>query len=175
MTADDLQRTWEVQVVGKLRPVAAGLFREVTVVAHDRNVVSVRLSEGVPIEQARRRQNEVEAILSDLLDQTIRLEVVSPAAQGSAESPSTTGAPDTQAPPTPVPVPADAYATDRSIASAASPASGSPAAEPGAGSPVSDAPAAPPASGAASQEAKVQRILDRFPGSKVVRDDEATT
>ena len=175
MTADDLERTWEVQVVGKLRPVAAGLFRDVTVVAHDRNVVSVQLSEGVPIEQARRRQNEVEAILSDLLDQTVRLEVVPPAAQGSAESPSTTGVLDTQAPPSPAPVPADAYATDQSIAPAASPASGNPAAEPGAGSPVLDAPAAPPASGAASQEAKVQRIMDHFPGSKVVRDDEATT
>lgn len=169
--AQELQRMWEPQVVERLRPLAAGIFREARIVGHERNVVSVQLSEGVPIEQARRRQNEVEAILSDLLDQTVRLEVVPPAAEGSAEPPSGTGVPDTQAPPPPAPVPDDA----QPVASAESSASGSNAPEPVADSSSADAPTAPPASGDSSEEAKVQRILDRFPGSTVVRVDEGTT
>ena len=162
---------WEPQVVERLRPLAAGIFREARIVGHERNVVSVQLSEGVPIEQARRRQNEVEAILSDLLDQTVRLEVVPPAAGGSAEPPSGTGVPDTQAPPPPAPVPDDA----QPVASAESSASGSNAPEPVADSSSAETSTAAPASGASSEEAKVQRILDRFPGSTVVRVDEGTT
>ena len=133
MAADDLQRIWETQIVGRLRPVAAGMFRDAEVLAHDRNVVTVRLSEGVPVDQARRRSNEVEAILTELLDQTVRLEVsdtagaAGPVAAGVDETPAPTPAPTEQA-------------------------------------------AAPP-----SDDAKVQRIVERFPGSVVVRDDEGTT
>ena len=153
----DLQRMWEPQVVERLRPLAAGIFREARIVGHDRNVVSVQLSEGVPIEQARRRQNEVEAILSDLLDQTVRLEVVPPTAGGSAEPPSGTGVPDAQAPPSPAPVPPDAAQLAETP------------------SPTASAPPQEAVTSASSQEDKVQRIMDRFPGSVVVRDDESAT
>ncbi len=133
MTADELQRIWETQIAGRLRPVAAGMFRDAEVLAHDRNVVTVRLSEGVPVDQARRRSNEVEAILTEFLDQTVRLEVsdtagaIGPAEAGVDEAPVPPPAPTEQAP-------------------------------------------APP-----SDDAKVQRIVERFPGSVVVRDDEGTT
>lgn len=133
MTAEYLQRIWESHVVEKLRPVAKGLFRDVAVLAHERNVVTVRLSEGVPLTNAQRRSNEVEAILSALLDQTVRLEVSDEAA-GASNSAST---PSEEAP---------APATSPEAAASAS-----------------------------SPEAKVQRIVDRFPGSVVVRDDEGTT
>lgn len=148
---------WEPQVVERLRPLAAGIFREARIVGHDRNVVSVQLSEGVPIEQARRRQNEVEAILSDLLDQTVRLEVVPPTAGGSAEPPSGAGMPDAQAPPSPAPVPPDAAQLAETP------------------SPTASAPSQEAVTSASSQEDKVQRIMDRFPGSVVVRDDESAT
>ena len=174
-SAPELQRMWEPLVVEKLRPVAKGIFRDAVVQAHERNVVTVRLNEGVPLAPARRRSNEVEPILSDLLDQTVRLEVVASADQSSVELPSDTGVPEMQAPPSHAPAPDDAQSTDPSMASAESSVSGSTAAEPVADGSISDAPTAPPASGAASQEAKVQRILDRFPGSTVVRDDEGTT
>lgn len=124
MTAGDLQRIWETQIVAKLRPVAAGLFREAAVLAHERNVVTVRLGDGVPIAQARRRGNEVEPILSALLDQTVRLAV------------------------------ADAGGEPRPAASALSQEA---------------------VTSASSQEAKVQRIVDHFPGSVVVRDDESAS
>ena len=155
--AQDLQRMWEPQVVERLRPLAAGIFREARIVGHDRNVVSVQLSEGVPIEQARRRQNEVEAILSDLLDQTVRLEVVPPTAGGGAEPPSGAGVPDAQAPPSPAPVPPDAAQLAETP------------------SPTASAPSQEAVTSASSQEDKVQRIMDRFPGSVVVRDDESAT
>ena len=89
LTAEDLQRIWESQVVERLRPLAAGLFREAEVLARDHNVVTIRLSGGVPVEQARRRSNEAEAILSALLDQTVRLEVSDEAADGAGSSAST--------------------------------------------------------------------------------------
>ncbi len=136
MTADDIQRMWETQVVGKLRPVAAGLFRDATVLAHERNVVMIRLSEGVPLAQARRRTNEVQPILSALLDQEARIEVSD--AGGESSSTSKAGADDA---PSPSPSPA----------------------------PTEEAPAS------LSPEAKVQRIVERFPGSVVVRDDEGAT
>ena len=135
MGAQDLQRVWEPQVVERLRPVAAGVFREARVVGYERNVVSVELGEGVPIEQAQRRRNEVEAILSDLLDQTVRLEVSLPDGESSA----------------------------------------SPASEPSQDAAEGLAPSSQATAGATSEEAKVQRFLDRFPGSTVVRVDEGTT
>ncbi|WP_419916931.1 DNA polymerase III subunit gamma/tau [Candidatus Poriferisodalis sp.] len=138
MTAPELQRMWESLIVGKLRPVAAGLFRDATVLAHERNVVTVRLNEGVPLAQARRRGNEVEPILSELLDQTVRLEVSDPS---SAPGP----------PPGDVAQPAETAGPTPSVPSQES--------------------AAP----ASSQQDKVQRIVDRFPGSVVVRDDESAT
>ncbi len=171
MSATELQRMWEPLVVEKLRPVAKGIFRGAVVLARERNMVTVRLNEGVPLAQARRRQNEVEPVLSDLLDQTVRLEIAAPAEQDSAEPPSSAGVPDTQEPRPPAPVPDDAQPVDPSIAPAEAAAFGSPAAAPGTGSSGEAA----PASGALSEEAKVQRILDRFPGSTVIRDDEGTT
>ncbi len=138
MTAGDLQRMWESLIVGKLRPVAAGLFRDATVLAHERNVVTVRLNEGVPLAQARRRGNEVEPILSELLDQTVRLEVTDPS---SAPGP----------PPEDVAQPAETAG------------------------PTPSAPSQESAASASSQQDKVQRIVDRFPGSVVVRDDEGVT
>ena len=145
MSAAELQRMWEPLVVGKLRPVAAGLFRDATVLAHERNVVTVRLTEGVPLAQARRRSNEVEPILSELLDQTVRLEV------------SDAGG---------VPVPASAEPPQSAASTSTEDASSSAAQQTAAGGPTAST---------ASQEDKVQRIVDRFPGSVVVRDDEATT
>ncbi len=138
MTAGDLQRMWESLIVGKLRPVAAGLFRDATVLAHERNVVTVRLNEGVPLAQARRRGNEVEPILSELLDQTVRLEVTDPSSA-------------------PGPPPEDA----------AQPAETA--------GPTPSAPSQESAASASTQQDKVQRIVDRFPGSVVVRDDEGVT
>ena len=129
---------WESLIVGKLRPVAAGLFRDATVLPHERNVVTVRLNEGVPLAQARRRGNEVEPILSELLDQTVRLEVTDPSSA-------------------PGPPPEDA----------AQPAE--------AAGPTPSAPSQESAASASTQQDKVQRIVDRFPGSVVVRDDEGVT
>jgi len=143
MSAAELQRMWEPLVVGKLRPVAAGLFRDATVLAHERNVVTVRLTEGVPLAQARRRSNEVEPILSELLDQTVRLEV------------SDAGG---------VPVPASAEPPQSAASTSTEDASSSAAQQTAAGGPTAST---------ASQEDKVQRIVDRFPGSVVVRDDES--
>ncbi|MXX42644.1 MAG: DNA polymerase III subunit gamma/tau [Acidimicrobiales bacterium] len=143
MSAAELQRMWEPLVVGKLRPVAAGLFRDATVLAHERNVVTVRLTEGVPLAQARRRSNEVEPILSELLDQTVRLEV------------SDAGG---------VPVPASAEPPPSAASTSTEDASSSAAQQTAAGGPTAST---------ASQEDKVQRIVDRFPGSVVVRDDES--
>ncbi|MYA25969.1 MAG: DNA polymerase III subunit gamma/tau [Acidimicrobiales bacterium] len=143
MSAAELQRMWEPLVVGKLRPVAAGLFRDATVLAHERNVVTVRLTEGVPLAQARRRSNEVEPILSELLDRTVRLEV------------SDAGG---------VPVPASAEPPPSAASTSTEDASSSAAQQTAAGGPTAST---------ASQEDKVQRIVDRFPGSVVVRDDES--
>lgn len=134
MTAEDLRRIWESQVVERLRPLAAGLFREAEVLARDHNVVTIRLSDGVPVEQARRRSNEAEAVLSEMLDQTIRIEV-SDAVAGDASSSASTPSEEVAAP---------------------------------ASSPETAAPASSP-------EAKVQRIVEHFPGSTVVRDDESVT
>ncbi|WP_419863263.1 DNA polymerase III subunit gamma/tau [Candidatus Poriferisodalis sp.] len=149
MTAADLQRIWESQVVEKLRPVAKGLFRDAAVLTHERNVVTVRLSEGVPLANARRRSNEVDAILSALLDQSVRLEV-SDAAGEPSQSSTVTG----EAPPSPT-----------ESAGNVAPETTGPTAS------TASHDAAP----ASSPEAKVQRIVDRFPGSVVVRDDESAT
>ncbi len=149
-TAEDLQRVWETQIVGQLRPVAAGMFRNATVLAHERNVVTVRLSAGVPVAQARRRANEVQPILSNLLDSETRLEISD-----------LTGKPD-ETPnfgdetPTSVSDAADLAVTSLGETETASPSSASP-------------------SSASPQEAKVQRIVDRFPGAVVVQVDESTT
>ena len=190
MTAAELQRLWESQVVAKLRPVAAGVFRDVAVVACERNVVTVQLSEGVPLAQARRRSNEVEPILSALLDQTIRLEISDTAAAPSPRpmtadeappSPSTPAADDS--PSRTAPVGADSAAPAAHDADAAE---NTPVEEAAATADSSAAPALPqqqtaatgsaaaPAS-ASSHEAKVQRIVERFPGSVVVRADDITT
>ncbi len=151
MAAQDLQRIWESQVVERLRPRTAGLFRDAEVVAHDRNVFTIRLSVGVPVEQARRRSNETEAILSELLDQTIRIEI-SDAVTDDAK----TSAPEMgdEVPPSPPANTGASALADESSAPAPSPEAAAPASSP---------------------EAKVQRIVDRFPGSVVVRDDEGVT
>ena len=181
MTAAELQRLWDSQVVAKLRPVAAGVFREVAVVACERNVVTVQLSEGVPLAQARRRSNEVEPVLSALLDQTVRLEVSDTPAPPSP-GPMTAG----ETPPTPslsAPAGADSPAA---AAHGANPAASAPADAAAATADSSAVPAPPqqqtaaagPASApapASSHEAKVQRIVEHFPGSVVVRDNESAT
>lgn len=162
MTAEDLQRLWETQIVGKLRPVAAGLFRDATVLAHERNVVTVRLSEGVPLAQARRRTNEIQPILSALLDQEARLEV-SDAGGESSSAPNADGeAPISQHGPAEAVAPAEP--SDR--ASAAGAPTGGVAQQPDTASPIASA---------SSHEAKVQRIVEHFPGSVVVRDNESAT
>ncbi len=171
MTAPELQRLWESQVVEKLRPVAKGIFRDAVVLAHERNVVTIRLSEGVPVAQARRRTNEVQPILSALLDQEARLEV-----SDAAGEPSPVPKAGGEAPISP-PGPAE------SVAPAASPADPPSANAPTGGTspqsetvdPAASARAQGTASSDVSQEDKVQRIVDHFPGSVVVRDDEATT
>ena len=78
MELQELQRNWAQRVVTQLRPVAAGLFRGATIISHEHNVISVQIGQGVPIDQARRRSNEVEAVLSELLDQTVRIDVSEP-------------------------------------------------------------------------------------------------
>ena len=168
MTATDLQRIWETQIVERLRPVAAGLFREAQVLAHDRNVVTVRLSEGVPVDQAQRRCNEVEAILSEVLDQTVRLEV---SGSGNVAGPASTAHDDVPPPP---PAPA-APAAPAEVASPppsddAAPATSAPEEGIAQQSETGNATAS-----AVSQESKVRQIVDRFPGSVVVRVDEGTT
>ena len=134
MSAAELQRIWETQIVERLRPLAAGVFRDAEVLGLDRNVVTIRLSDGVPVDQARRRGNEAEAVLSELLDQTIRIELSDAV---TASSPAT--------PP------------------AASPASAEQAAAPQSATSASD------------PQDKVQRLVEHFPGSVVVRDGEGAT
>ena len=179
MTAQELQRMWESQIVEKLRPVAAGLFREAAVVAHERNVVTVRLSEGVPVAQARRRSNEVEPVLSALLDQTVRLEI-SDTAAAPGPAPAASGEPQT-APSAPADADASVPAAHDAGPTAGAPAGTAATADSGASPPPSTA-QQPAAAGAAhasgpalSDEIKVQRIVERFPGSVVVRADEAVT
>ena len=165
MTAADLQRIWETQIVERLRPVAAGLFREANVLAHDRNVVTVRLSEGVPVDQAQRRCNEVEAILSELLDQTVRLEV---SGSGNVVGPASTAHDEPPPPPPPPPAPAEVASPPPSHDTA--PAVSAPEEGIAQQSETGNATAS-----AVSQESKVRQIVDRFPGSVVVHVDEGTT
>ncbi|WP_420622313.1 DNA polymerase III subunit gamma/tau [Candidatus Poriferisodalis sp.] len=189
MTTADLQRIWETQIVERLRPVAAGLFREANVLAHDRNVVTVRLSEGVPVDQAQRRCNEVEAVLSEVLDQTVRLEV---SGSGNVAGPAST-AHDDAPPPPPVPTaPAEVASPPPShdAAPAASAPEGGTAQQSETGSASASAVSQESVSqesvsqesvsqetglSASSQESKVRQIVDRFPGSVVVHVDEGTT
>ena len=189
MTAAELQRLWESQIVAKLRPVAAGLFREATVLSHERNVVTVRLGEGVPIAQARRRGNEVEPILSTLLDQTVRLEVADAGGEPGQAEQANVGVPSALPPPADAPASASAsHGTDAAAPSPTAPVSGpsrdapTVSAAAGSGARPSDsahrpAPTMPQESrsSAVSQDAKVQRIVDHFPGSVVIRDDEGAT
>ncbi|WP_423916334.1 DNA polymerase III subunit gamma/tau [Candidatus Poriferisodalis sp.] len=184
MTAADLQRIWETQIVERLRPVAAGLFREAEVLAHDRNVVTVRLSEGVPLDQAQRRGNEAEAVLSEVLDQTIRLEV---SRSGNVAGPAST-AHDEAPPPPPAPVaPAEVAspAPFHDAAPAASAPEGGTAQQSETGSASASTVSQESVSqesvsqetglSASSRESKVRQIVDRFPGSVVVHVDEGTT
>ncbi len=157
MSASELQRMWEPLVVEKLRPVAKGIFRDAVVLAHERNVVTIRLSEGVPLAQARRRSNEVEPILSELLDRTARLEVSDTGGESGTASQT------------------DVAASTPAAAPPSEPAASAAEQQPDADSPAASTPSPEAATSAVSQEAKVQRIMDRFPGSVVVRDDEAAT
>ena len=182
MTAAELQRLWESQVVAKLRPVAAGVFREVAVVACERNVVTVRLSEGVPLAQARRRSNEVEPILSALLDQTIRLEISDTPAPPSPGPLTADEAPPASAPSAPAGADSSSPTAHGANPVASAPADAAAATADSSTSPTSSAPQQTAAAGpahasaaASSNEAKVQRIVERFPGSVVVRADDSTT
>lgn len=173
MTADDIQRIWETRIVGKLRPVAAGLFRDAYVLARERNVVTVRLGEGVPLAQARRRINEVQPILSELLDQEARLEVSDAGGEPSPISNATGEAPSS--PTTPAGEVASGSAAQMAGDSVSPPASGSAARQSEEANLSASAFSRDVDSSATSPEAKVQRIVEHFPGSVVVRDDEGTT
>ncbi|WP_419837220.1 DNA polymerase III subunit gamma/tau [Candidatus Poriferisodalis sp.] len=173
MTADDIQRIWETQIVGKLRPVAAGLFRDAYVLARERNVVTVRLGEGVPLAQARRRINEVQPILSELLDQEARLEVSDAGGEPSPISNATGEAPSS--PTTPAGEVASGSAAQMAGDSVNPPASGSAARQSEEANLSASAFSRDVGSSATSPEAKVQRIVEHFPGSVVVRDDEGAT
>ena len=126
MSAGGLQAIWSEQVAARLKPHAQGLFIEAVIVAVERNVVSLRVPHQALVERARKRSNEVEAVLGDLLDRSIRVDVLDSAAAEAADASDAATSPEPSAP-------------------------------------------------ATSHEAKVQRIVERFPGSVVVRDDEGTT
>ncbi len=161
--AAGLQAIWAEQVAPRLKPHAQGLFIEAVVVAVERNVVSVRVPHPNLVGRARKRSNEVEAVLGDLLDRTIRVDVVDSSGPDTGAG---LGSGGEDSPPH----------TDSAAGGRAS----TPAPPPPAAAPPHES-ASPPAHGsdagasASSQEDKVQRILDRFPGSTVVRADEGTT
>ena len=102
------------------------------IVSVERNVVSLRVPHQTLVERARKRRNEVEAVLGDVLDRSIRVDVLDSSDADSADAADAADAAETATTPEP---------------------------------------SAP----AVSHEAKVQRIVERFPGSVVVRDDEGTT
>ncbi len=129
LSVEGLQAIWSEQVAARLKPHAQGLFIEAVIVSIERNVVSLRVPHQTLVERARKRSNEVEAVLGDLLDRSIRVDVLDSSAADAA----------------------DAGETGETA--------------------TSPEPSAP----ATSHEAKVQRIVERFPGSVVVRDDEGTT
>ena len=185
----ELQRIWHSAVVERLKPVAQGCFRDVTVLSVDHNVVSLQLPDAVPLDQANRRRNEVEAVLSDLFDQIMRVDVAVAAKPDGAPSAGRWGGPaaDAEAFDDPSPEP---LAPERLAPEPLAPEPLAPGAEIQASSEPSDAtpPSAPPsigppAAGAApgpsppseEHESKVQRIVERFPGSVVVRLDDGAT
>ena len=209
MSPSELQQVWHSDVVDRLKPVAGGCYRDVNVLSVDDNVVSLQLPDGVPLDQANRRRNEVEAVLSDLLDQNMRVDVTVAAAPDGAPSARTSRGPaaeevfDDPSPAALAPESAPAESPPPESPSAESPPPESPSAEspsPGAEPPASSeppaatsgAPTQPSASassgasadGGATQrhsppdeghESKVQRIVERFPGSVVVRLDDGAT
>ena len=71
MSSVELQQAWHRSVAERLKPVAAGFFRDAEVLSVEHNVVSLQLQYGISAERALRRRNEVEAVLSDLFDQTV--------------------------------------------------------------------------------------------------------
>jgi len=129
---EGLRAIWSEQVAARLKPHAQGLFIEAVIVSVERNVVSLRVPHQALVERARKRSNEVSAVLGDLLDRSIRVDVLDSSAADAADAGDAGDAGETAASPEP---------------------------------------SAP----ATSHEAKVQRIVERFPGSVVVRDDEGTT
>ena len=66
MSSVELQQAWHRSVAERLKPVAAGFFRDAEVLSVEHNVVSLQLQYGISAERALRRRNEVEAVLSDL-------------------------------------------------------------------------------------------------------------
>ena len=91
MTVEGLQAIWVEQVAARLRPHAQGLFIEAVIVSVDRNVVSLRVPHSNLIERARKRSNEVEALLSDLLDRSVRVDVVSGPGADAGDAPASGG------------------------------------------------------------------------------------
>lgn len=91
MTVEGLQAIWVEQVAARLRPNAQGLFIEAVIVSVDRNVVSLRVPHSNLIERARKRSNEVEALLSDLLDRSVRVDVVSGSGADAGDAPASGG------------------------------------------------------------------------------------
>ncbi len=156
-TTADLQRVWETHVVSQLRPVAAGIFRDATVLTHENNVVTVQLGAGAPVARAERRRNEIEAVLSALLDQTVRISVL-----------------DSSNDPQPPAAPVSAAETEAVLPSKPTPpaeSAGSP--QPSVSPTVSPSVSPTPHSQVeeAAQDEKVRLIMDRFPGSVLVHDE----
>ena len=194
MSPSELQQVWHSDVVDRLKPVARGCYRDVNVLSVDDNVVRLQLPDGVPLDQANRRRNEVEAVLSDLLDQNMRVDVTVAAAPDGAPSARTSSGPaaeevfDDPSPAAPAPEspPPESPSAESPSPGAKPPASSEPPAATSGAPPQPSASASSGASagGGATQrhsppdeghESKVQRIVERFPGSVVVRLDDGAT
>ena len=188
MSLAKLRQVWHSDVADRLKPVAQGCYRDVDVLSVENNVVSLQLSDGVPLDQANRRRNEVEAVLSDLFDQNMRVDVAVAAEPDGAPSAGASGGPaaaevfDDPSPEAPLPespLPESPSPSAESSAPSEPPAatagaSGQPSAS---GSSRASAGGAGPSSspGGEEHESKVQRIVERFPGSVVVRLDDGAT
>ncbi|WP_419921656.1 DNA polymerase III subunit gamma/tau [Candidatus Poriferisodalis sp.] len=153
MSPAELKQVWHSGVVDRLKPVAQGCFRDVEVMSVEHNVVSLQLPDGVPLDQANRRRNEVEAVLSDLFDQNMRVDVAIAAEPDAAPSAGTSSGP-----------------------AAAAEVFDDPSPEPPSPEPPSPEPPSPESLPPGEEhESKVQRIVERFPGSVVVRLDDGAT
>ena len=157
ISVEGLQAIWSEQVAGKLKPHAQGLFIEAVVVSVERNVVSLRVPHSNLVERARKRKNEVEVVLERLLDRSIRIEVVDGAGEDAVDGTSSEAS------------------TVGEEAPQREPDVGGVAPQPDTVSPTAAKPPQEPGTIASSHEDKLQRIVEHFPGSTVVRDDAGAT